>query len=356
MGIRGKLLSILLMLTLVPLLGVGWLVRSTTNEEQWQWLGGLFALTIVLSIGISIYFSRRLTRPLNRLSEAAKKVSDGDLSVQVDVSRHDELGDLADAFNAMVPRLQEHMQVKATLGLAQKVQKNLLPKQNPDIPGYDIAGFNAYCEETGGDYYDFLQSPDPEDDRVGVVVGDVSGHGVASALLMATVRGAVWGLARYETNLGEGVGAINNQLVSTTSMGRFMTLFCLVFRFRSSGLQWVNAGHDPALIYTPESDTFTLLEGEDIPLGIEAEWKFKTHGMKSLPPGALLFIGTDGIWETRNERDEEFGKDRYKETIRRNADKPAADICEALHQELIRFRGATAQRDDITLVVVKHLP
>jgi len=354
LGIRGKLLVLLLAFATGPLAVIGWLVRSSTIDEQWPLLGAMITILVIMSIGFSIYISKRLTRPLNLLSEATKKLSEGDFSTRVDIKRNDELGDLADAFNAVVPRLKDHLHVKENLDLAEQVQKNLLPKAAPDIPGYDIAGFSIYCDETGGDYYDFLYSDDPEDDRLGIVVGDVSGHGVASALLMATVRGAVWSLAKYETDLGEGVREINNQLVSTTSMGRFMTLFCVVINYKANALQWVNAGHEPAMVYSAVENTFEELGGKDIPLGIENNWSYQAHIMKHLPQGSIVVIGTDGIWETRNDKGEEFGRDAFRNAIQQNADKTAAGICEAIKTELSVFRGTAPQLDDVTLVVVRN--
>lgn len=354
MGIRGKLLVIFLSLMVAPLALVSWLLRSTITEEQWQILGGLIPFIVVLGSIISIYIARRFTRPLDQFSEATKKLSDGDFSARVDIDRSDELGGFARAFNNVVPWLKDHLQIKKNLGLAEEVQKNLLPKEAPDILGYDVAGFSLYCDETGGDYYDFLYSDDPEDTRLGVVVGDVSGHGVASALLMATVRGAVWSLAKYETDLGEGVREINNQLVATTNMGRFMTLFCLLIDFRQHAFQWLNAGHDPALIYRSDDDEFEHLTGEDIPLGIEGDWTYQAHMQTHISPGSIFVIGTDGIWETRNEKGEEFGKQAYQDIIRQNADKSSEGICQAVRQELGKFRGTAPQRDDITLVVIKN--
>lgn len=149
---------------------------------------------------------------------------------------------------------------------------------------------------------------------------------------------------------------INRNLAHDTQSGRFMTMFYLILACEAPALCWVNAGHDPAFVYDCTRDAFDELDGSGIPLGIEDSWKYEERTLERLDPGSILVCATDGIWEARNPDDIMFGKDAFKDLIKRNAAKPAADICDIVHETLKTFRAGGPQTDDITLVVVKKLP
>jgi sigma-B regulation protein RsbU (phosphoserine phosphatase) len=117
-------------------------------------------------------------------------------------------------------------------------------------------------------------------------------------------------------------------------------------------IEWVRAGHDPALLYDPVTDAFVSLKGKGLPLGVDAAIPYR-ESSTAIEGGQVLFIGTDGIWETGNEKGELFGKDRLKEVIRRHAGQSARDILLAVHAAAEEFRGDLKQEDDLTIVVVK---
>src|SRR5690606_26438645 len=116
---------------------------------------------------------------------------------------------------------------------------------------------------------------------------------------------------------------------------------------------WASAGHDPATVYTPTTDTFTEFAGKDIPLGIEPVWDFKEFEAPLPAEGGVIVMGTDGIWEARNADDELFGKDRLRDTIKQSAHKPADDIAADIIDAVVAFRAGEPQTDDITLLVLK---
>jgi len=246
---------------------------------------------------------------------------------------------------------------KRSLLLAGEVQKNLLPKHPPKVEGLDIAGRSIPCEEIGGDYFDFLRrrEVDQEDNElVAVAVADIAGHGVDSALLMAAARTAVRERFAAPGSLSDVVGDLNRSLhpdFSTTD--RFMTLFALQIDRRSGRLCWVRAGHDPALVYDPVRDRFETLSGTGLPLGISGQGVFDEHHAGGLSPGTVIAVGTDGIWEARGVDGRMFGKERFKEIIRREAAHPADAILEAVYRELNAFSSGYKAEDDITLVVIK---
>ena len=245
---------------------------------------------------------------------------------------------------------------KRSLLLAGEVQKNLLPKQPPRMAGLDMAGRSRPCEEIGGDYYDFVTRRDASTpyDLVAVTVADIAGHGVDSALLMATARTAIRERLASPGSLADVVGDLNRTLLddfSTTD--RFMTLFALQIDRQAGRLCWVRAGHDPALVYDPHEDRFEYLDGEGLPLGIFGRGAFVEKAARHLPPGTVIAIGTDGIWEARSPDGAMFGKDRFREIIRRGAPGTARDILDAVYAELDRFCRGYKPEDDITLVIIK---
>ena len=255
---------------------------------------------------------------------------------------------------AMAALDKEHRKVRHSLSLAMEVQQNLLPKANPQIDGLDIAGKSIYCDETGGDYYDFLEVGSPEEGKIGVVVGDVSDHGIPSALLMATVRALIRQRCSAFGQIDHVVSDVNRQLAKDVmDSGRFMTLFYAEIERLNKTIRWVNAGHEPAMIFDPVKNTFDDLNGgNNLALGIFEDTEFK-EAHQEVAPGQIVVIATDGIWETRNPKGEMFSKDRIRKIIRRNATKTANDIQNAILDSLKRFQKEVTLEDDMTLVVIK---
>ena len=255
-----------------------------------------------------------------------------------------------------VAKYSKHLeQIIAALNVAQEVQQSLLPQRPPEENHFDIAGSSLYCDETGGDYYDYIELPCLGTDTHAIVVGDVSGHGISSALLMAGVRAYLRGRV---TQAGSAAQIINdvNRLVSadTRETYQFMTLFFLVMEARIGRITWVRAGHDPALLYSPNEDHFEKLEGQGIPLGVEESWQYREYA-RTVRTGQILVLTTDGILETHNKNGEMFGRDRVKEIVRRYAGLGAEGIRLAVIDAVTAFRGEFHQEDDITLVVLKFL-
>ena len=252
---------------------------------------------------------------------------------------------------AFVTDMTEH---KKALALAGEVQKSLLPQDKPRVQGLDIAGRNVSCDEIGGDYFDFLWRQDSKKGPFGVVVGDISGHGVDSALLMTTARAFLRMRASQPGSISEIITAMNQHLAQDVlDTGRFMTLFYLNIDPQNKRLDWVRAGHDPALIYDPNADTFEELKGSGVALGVNEGFSYTENHREGLENGQIIAVGTDGIWEALNGNNEMFGKKRLRQIIRSHADAAAADILDAVYNELNAFTLGQKSEDDITLVIVK---
>jgi sigma-B regulation protein RsbU (phosphoserine phosphatase) len=252
---------------------------------------------------------------------------------------------------AFITDMTEH---KKALALAGEVQKSLLPQEKPRVQGLDIAGRNVSCDEIGGDYFDFIWRRDSKKGPFSVVVGDISGHGVDSALLMTTARAFLRMRASQPGSISEIITAMNRHLTQDTlETGRFMTLFYLTIDPETKRLDWVRAGHDPALVYDPILDEFEELKGSGMALGVNEGFDYEENHRNGLANGQIIAVGTDGIWEAINRDGEMFGKERLRNVIRQNAKAQAGDILSAVYDELNQFTLGQKTEDDITLVIIK---
>jgi sigma-B regulation protein RsbU (phosphoserine phosphatase) len=187
-----------------------------------------------------------------------------------------------------------------------------------------------------------------------MVVGDLSGHGLASALLMASARALLRQRISLPGSIAEIVTDVNRVLAADVAeSGNFMTLFYLTIDLQSRKMKWVRAGHDPAILFNPATQKFVELQGNGVALGVEESWIYEENEKTGLAEGQIIFIGTDGIWETKNALDQIFGKDQIFEIIRQNSKASANDIMKAIISALNQFRGSLAPEDDVTLMVIK---
>ena len=323
------------------------------TRRQWLVIGTASAVVILLVILTAFWSSHSMTRPLQVMVEALDRLAGGDFSSRMEFATGDERAILARAFNEMVPQLEDRLRIRKALEVAQEVQQNLLPLEIPLLPGFDISARAIYCDETGGDYFDFF--PCGKDcEYLGVAIGDVSGHGVPAALLMTTARALLRMRSSQPGSVAEVVTSVNRLLTKDTyEGGRFMTLFYLNIDQANRRLRWVRAGHEPGIFYDPATDTFEELLGPGIALGVDEDWHYEASEKDGLTKGQIIFLGTDGIWETHQANGEMFGKQRLYEIIRRNAENTAKDIEKAVLEALADFRGKGNQEDDITMVVIK---
>jgi sigma-B regulation protein RsbU (phosphoserine phosphatase) len=323
-------------------------------KEQWLVTGVVAIGVILLLIVVGLWFAHAMIRPLFVMVEGVKRLAKGDFSARMNINTGDERDLLATAFNEMVPQLEDRIQIRKSLEVAREIQQNLLPQEIPNLRGFDIAAKSVYCDETGGDYFDFFPCEDEHCSRFGIVVGDVTGHGVGAALLMATARALIRGLVTRPENLAECLTQVNRLLsADVRDSGRFMSLFFLMIEEGSPTISWVRAGHDPAILFDPAREKVEELVGPGMVLGVEEDYCYEQVDKAIETDGAVILIGTDGIWEAHNSEGELFGKDRLHQIIRDHADKSAAAIQGAVLDEVSKFRGKLPQEDDITIVVIK---
>jgi serine phosphatase RsbU (regulator of sigma subunit) len=311
---------------------------------------------LLIAVLLAALMARSVSSPVLKLIEFMNRVGGGDLEAKAEFGGSTEFRRLADALNRMIADLRDRLRLRHSLGVAMQVQQRLLPATPPHIRNLDVAGHSTYCDETGGDYYDFLVVDRASPDTVLVAVGDVMGHGVAAALVMASARAVLRDRALAVGSLAELMGRLNRFISADHNGERFMTMHLSIIDAKSGIIRLVSAGHDPAILYSPSDGTFQEIGENDLPLGVMDEAEYREQTYDSLRAGQVMFVGTDGVWEMPDVKGEQFGKDRLHEIIRECADRPAADLAAAIDERLTSFRGGAKQVDDVTYVVIKMLP
>jgi serine phosphatase RsbU (regulator of sigma subunit) len=251
-------------------------------------------------------------------------------------------------------RLLQHyvdkQRIQQGLEVARDIQRSLLPRGGLQLDGLDIHGLYEACEETSGDYFDYIRR---SGGRLGLVVGDVSGHGVGAALVMSTARALLRAFAATTAPPAELVTRLNRFLSDDIETGRFMTLFYGEVALEERQLTYVRAGHNEPLLYRAARDGFDELDVGGIALGVIDDFKFESAGPVSLDPGDVLLLYTDGIVEARNGAGEVFGQSRLEGVVRQTRAGSALQVAEAVRRAAVDFAGSGVKDDDITLVVAK---
>jgi serine phosphatase RsbU (regulator of sigma subunit) len=244
----------------------------------------------------------------------------------------------------------DRKRLQAEMDLARSIQQRLLPAASPQAQGLDIAGTNHPATETSGDYYDYVPL---SDGRLGVVIADVTGHGLGAALVMTAARAFVRAACGGESDPGKVLAVCNNLLAQDLDAGNFLSLCLAAFDPAARTLQYSSAGHDPPLLYRPSENTFAELESTGPLLGIVPGMDFAVSDELPLQPGDVLLFMTDGLFECMNDAEETFGKERLKDIVRAHAAESASAILTALLAATSAWTGGQPPRDDITVVVVK---
>ncbi len=319
-----------------------------------NYTAGFLIFLVLVGTALALTFSRTVTRPLEALSQAVQKLGQGVFDARVSIKSKDEFGEMGQVVNRVGPQLKEDYRMRRSLEVAMEVQQNLLPHTPPALPGLDIYGMTLFCDETGGDYFDYFCIDEENEKKLCLVVGDVVGHGIPAALLMATARGFLRLRVTMPGTLGDIITDVNREFVKDAEDStHFMTLFLARIDRGENRMSWVRAGHDPAIVYDPDTDSFSSLDdGKGMALGISKDTVY-TASSGDIKPGQIIFLGTDGIWEARNVEGEVFGKQRLQQVIHTNSRESARTIVLSILDAVQEFRGQGEQEDDLTLVITK---
>jgi len=323
-----------------------------------------FKLIYILSIAactlLILFFIRRatnrITGMIKEITAAAEDLAEGQFGPSLPVTTRDEVGELTRCFNKMTRQLKQRLLLKEAINVAREVQQNLLPHAGYSARGIMVDGISNYCDETGGDYFDIIRFPESAK-KVGVVVGDVVGHGIGAALLMTTVRALLRCRIVQPGSLNEVINDVNSLLCKDTNRtGNFVTLFYLEVNHSENTLKWVRGGHEPAIVYSPQNRSFSELKGNGVALGVDPDWSFECNKLPLPEEEQLILIGSDGVWEVENIDGEQFGKNRVKQIVAATCNFDPDHILQSIIQEIMAFKGENSQDDDITLAIIKITP
>ncbi len=310
----------------------------------------IMGVLMILIFNLIISYSQNLKLLFNNQTVILEKVRQGDLTSKVPVATQDEFGVIAEHTNHMIDGLRHRFELMHSLKLAEEVQQNLIPTRDPAIENYDVSGISMYCDQTGGDYYDYFTLPQG---KLGIAVADACGHGIGAAMLMTTVRAFMISAVGNYANPARLLNEVNKWITrDCAASGNFTTMFFLELDPQTHQLRWVRAGHEPPLHYRRRENRVTALEGDGIVLGIDESYNFENQ-LTEVDTGDLILIGTDGIFETRNSENLLLGYDRVCDIITRDKEQTATALQNAIVSEVKSFRGEVDQEDDITLVVIK---
>lgn len=238
------------------------------------------------------------------------------------------------------------------LSMARRVQVSLLPRQMPQIPGWEFIARWKPARQVGGDYYDFIEI---ENERLGLVIADVTDKGMPAALFMAFTRSIIRGNLDHATSPDAGITRANRLICQESDNGLFVTMFYGQLNLQTGELIYVNAGHNPPVLVAPSQSILTSwLARTGVPLGVE-EGSTYTQESVLLKPGDFIVLYTDGVTEATDANNNLFGVDRLQSVLLENQDRPAPEIAAALEQAIDQFSGPTAPRDDITIVIARRL-
>jgi hypothetical protein len=254
-----------------------------------------------------------------------------------------------------IQRISERERIAKELEIARNVQVSLLPKMQPEIGGFDIAGICIPAKEVGGDYYDFVSLPD---NRIGIALGDVSGKGVPAAIYMTLTKGILQSHAEEGISPREVLIKVNSLMYRTIERNSFVSMFYAILDVGTRRIRYARAGQCPVILAQGAGGQGSFVTPRGMALGLENGKVFDAvleEQELQLGAGQVLVFYTDGFTEAMNTHGEEFGEDRLLASIARYRDHSSAMLIQAICGDVTAFSGDAPQHDDMTMVVVRVL-
>ena len=322
-----------------------------------------FVLLIAVFAMMSLMLNRVVLRRMADANEALGRITDGDLNARVDTPGINEFEELSAGINDTVVALkgwiaEAETRMNAELATAKAIQESALPRVFPPFP--DIMRFDVYAmmhaaREVGGDFFDLFLIGDDSDSnsgRLGFVVADVSGKGVPAALFMMNAKTLVRGYMESEMELGEAIENANRQLYAGNDTGMFVTLFAGVLDYGTGHVDFVNAGHNPPLLWQAGSWRW-LKEKSGLPLGLFDGLPYRAHSV-DCSIGDQFLLYTDGVTEAMNENEELFGEDRLRDVAEKNYFAHPRALVNSVRHAVSGFVGEAERSDDITMLALEY--
>lgn len=318
--------------------------------ELLVFIGRYLLFTFLLMLPFIFFVANRVTKRARTLRSVLSDIAQGDLSARANIAGHDEMGQLADHINGMVVALEDRERLRSAVRLAGQLQRGLLPQAPPcnTKMGLEIAQSNKMSNRVGGDFFDYLC-----DGKVLIViVGDISGHGLESGLMMAASRTALRIILRLEESPLTMLQRVNAQLREDLSQGHFLTLAVLRMNLETGEYWHVSAGHEPTLLKKTDG-TIDQMKSTTVPLAMFRELrKMKEPIRGTLQPGEMLLLSTDGLRECFNNEGRQFGQPEILRILQ-NATS-ATELIDQLLKGVEEHRNGHPVEDDITLVAIRR--
>jgi phosphoserine phosphatase RsbU/P len=321
----------------------------------------LFAM-LLISVGfiISLIFSKTITNPIRKIFNATKEVSKGNFQVKVDIGSKDEIGVLADSFNKMTSEIERLMEetrdkvrMEKEIEVAKAVQDTLFPAEEFSVDTIDLSLYYKPATECGGDWFDYIDA----EDRVIILIGDATGHGVPAALITASAHSCCTVLQEVARN---STGSLTpsiilkylNASIHRATKGRLlMTFFAGSIDKKTGLLTYSNASHNPPVVCGSEVTPLMEAMGPRLGEGMSSVYTEAQYGLET---GDVFVLFTDGVIEIKNKSGAQWGSRRFTKILAKNQSQPTKQIKEQILAGINNFSQGTAAEDDITFIVGKY--
>jgi sigma-B regulation protein RsbU (phosphoserine phosphatase) len=329
-------------------------------------VAGLFLIIEIAALTMGLTLARSITSSIHELFMGTERVRQGDFTHRIEIHTKDQLGELADSFNQMTGSIENLLQTAAEkkrleeeLRIARQIQMSLLPRGPLEMPGLGVTALCVPAREVGGDYYDFFPLGD---ERLGVLIADVSGKGTSAALYMAELKGLVLSLSQIYQSPRQLLLEVNRIISENLDTRSFITMTYAVLDLANGVMTFARAGHTP-LIYLPASGSVRLdaqvLTPSGMVVGLRidgAEEKFAElleEEQIAIKAGDFIVLFTDGITEAMNQANDLFGEARLSRIVQEHGHLASGELRERILREIEAFVGGADQHDDMTMILIK---
>ena len=328
-------------------------------------VGVLFLVIEFAALVMGFALAKSITGSVHELFIGTEHVRRGDFTHRIRVKTRDQLGELAESFNAMTGSVEDLLQQAAEkkrleeeLRIAREIQMSLLPRDVATVPGLAVTAVCIPAREVGGDYYDFIRLGDQ---RLGVLVADVSGKGTSAAFYMAELKGLILSLGQIYQSPRQLLIEVNRIIAAHIDNRSFITMTYAVFDLENRTLTYARAGHTPLIYLSPDgaevSAQVLIPNGLVVGLNLEGfEKKFEELLEEQTLPirhGDVAVLFTDGITEAMNEESDLFGEDRLSQLVEEHSALSSEELRERILRDVEAFVGSADQHDDMTMVLLK---
>ena len=331
-------------------------------ETVYRYMIFIGSVMVVLAVWGAFHLSRRLSQPITELAASVRRFGEGDLDHRVSPQADKEFQGLAYAFNSMAQSLQSYTtelqretarreRLESELRIGAEVQQSLLPERPPEMPGIELRGFSQQASQVGGDFYDYLEESPT---LISVCIGDATGHGLSSALLVSECWSVLRAYAAESPSPAELLRRTNKALCKRVGRsGRFVTLFAMAIDLERRQLRYSVAGHNPPFFLRPGNGAIEDLSSrKGLPLGIMPDCEYEDR-MLDILPGDLIFCYSDGLTEALCPENRLYSEERLRELLRAQAAAPLDDLIAAIRADVDVHINGREHTDDITMVALR---